>query len=126
MDERQSDVHVREQLVLLMERLGQKASREEMNSADFRVLQEFSGLMERSMNSAREYVRDRVNESALKTENRLNDLERNIMDRITEEQSRGHGRRGGFHPSVAYGGGGGLIASVILAALYLLGVIPGG
>ena len=75
-------MQTREEVVRLDERMKQVATREEVNNGDFRTLQEVSTMFDRSSAATQQYVRDRVEESSLKTQNALQGMERHILEKV--------------------------------------------
>lgn len=141
-------LEVRDDVVRLDEKMKGVATREEMNDADFRTERNVGVIIDRSATALQQYVRDRVNESSLKTENSLQLLEKHLKEHQTNttasavasalapvlaqlqsfvppQQSSSQSERGGrVHPFISVGGGGVGGMTLMYLILAFLGMVP--
>jgi len=138
---------VRDEVVRQGERMKQLATREEMNEADFRTERNVGVIIDRSAQALQGYVRDRVNESSLKTENSLQLLEKHLKEHQTSTTASAvaaaiapllaqlqslaapvppvpQPERGRVHPFISVGGGGVGGMTLMYLILAFLGMVP--
>lgn len=129
---------IRTLVVRLQERMKHVASREEVGNSYNRIFQEVSTIFERTNSVQREYVRDRIRESALETKAAIGDSEKHLKGEIQSLAASVAGLtvaissmtqqpdKRGWHPAATYGvGGAGVGTGLLGLLLYLLGVFPG-
>lgn len=132
---------VGEKVARMDERVTQKATREEMNAGDFRVLKDVSDMLDRVTSSNNQYVRERVNESSLKTENAMQAMESRLVDKFeaaitraaaaavaamatAQPQTAQQGGDKRIHPALPFTGGLGGGAFILYMVLAFFNVVP--